>query len=113
MILAEKTEQTELTEFNSEKPVLAAEQRTGVAHCATVGKIPTKPQVPDGAKEKSLGLSHAPSGAGKIRNKPTHGCTVDYFLNAAPRLAENRACSRGVWSYSFSSHENAFGQGEN
>ena len=24
----------------------------------------------------------------------------------------NRACRRGVWSYSFSSHENAFGQGE-
>jgi hypothetical protein len=26
---------------------------------------------------------------------------------------KNRACRRGVWSYSFSSHENAFGQGEN
>jgi hypothetical protein len=26
---------------------------------------------------------------------------------------KNRACRRGVWSCSFSSHENAFGQGEN
>jgi hypothetical protein len=28
-------------------------------------------------------------------------------------LKINHACRRGVWSYSFSSHENAFGQGEN
>jgi gas vesicle protein len=25
---------------------------------------------------------------------------------------QNRACRRGVWSYSFSSHKNAFDQGE-
>jgi len=41
----------------------AAEQRTGVAHGATVGEIPAKPSAPDGAKEKSRGLYHAPSGA--------------------------------------------------
>jgi hypothetical protein len=29
------------------------------------------------------------------------------------RQWQNPACRRGVWSYSFSSHENAFGQGEN
>jgi hypothetical protein len=78
-----------------------------------VGKIPAKPPAPDGAEEESRGLSHAPSGAEKLRNQPTHGCTVGYFLNAALRLAKNRACRRGVWSYSFSRHKNAFGQGEN
>jgi hypothetical protein len=59
MISAERPEQTGLTKltgFNSEKRVLAAEQRTGVAHGATVGKIPAKPPAPDGAKGESRGF---------------------------------------------------------
>jgi hypothetical protein len=27
-------------------------------------------------------------GLKKLRNQPTHGCTVGYFLDAAPRLAK-------------------------
>jgi hypothetical protein len=67
---------------------LAAEQRTGVAHGATVGKIPAKPPAPDGAKEKSRGLSYAPSGAEQLRNQPTHGCTVGYYPAAPPVRAK-------------------------
>jgi hypothetical protein len=38
--------------------------------------------------------------------------TAGYCRNV-PLGRKNRACRRGVWSYSFRSHENAFGQGEN